>query len=497
MPLLHFSPRLTRRRHILFVSVILLVFIFTRLRLHGSNPEETELVVSNRQPPPPDSACSSDLSYLRRKEYRLTAEIIYQRHCVRALLREGTDRQEVKHVPQSIVQAGDLLQKRTDCDGWRAPVAQDLTCREPLDITVPPAFPAQQYGNFLFGVATTFDRMIKSLPQFAHWLGNSGATLVAVVVDAQKKGRQVDDLVDAYQAHGINIVVEMPWDPSVSVNKQHFTIIQNMVQHLTPQTEWVAIIDDDTFFPSLFTLSSTLKQYDSKASTYLGGMSESHYAIEKHGFQAYGGAGIFLSVPLVKELRPVLNDCLQDKTVKHGDALLNTCILKYTEAEFTVVPGLRQMDLNGDLSGFYESGQLPLSLHHWKSWHHVPVDKMAKTSDFCGGCFLQRWQLGTDTIFTNGYSIALYPKGMAGVTMNEMEGTWDRATKWKWDLGPLRPAFDETQKKNYILLDSEQVGPNLRQLYIHRAGSPGGWWNKNKIIQRDEIIELWWEWLKD
>lgn len=501
-------PRLSSRplrRYLFTVFVFAVLFLLIR-PFYVPSSTGVDPVVPGSHALPPNSACSADLEYLRREQYGLTAEVVYQKRCIRALLNDEVDRYTVENLTEPLVQTGDILQKRGDCRGWTVPTNHNLTCRSHLEVAVPPAFPRQDYGHFLFGVATTFQRLNQSLPQFSHWLSHSGATLVAMMVDAKEMGSKVDDLISKYRAQDINIILESPEDPSVTINKQHFAIILNLKRHITPGTKWVSIIDDDTFFPSLFSLSNTLRQYDPKTPVYLGGMSESVSAVESHGILAYGGAGVFLSVPLITEIYPFIHECLEEnkdkkgeKKVKHGDKVLSNCIRTKTRTDFTVVPGLRQLDLHGDISGFYESGQLPISLHHWKSWHNAPVDKMAKVSDFCGGCFLQRWRLDGDTILTNGFSIAVYQsqKGTEDIPLDRIEGTWDGADNGQWRLGPMRPALDGSQKKSYLLLDSERVGSSLRQLYVHRDEAARGGWNKygrNSNEHRDEIIELWWEW---
>lgn len=449
-------------------------------------------VLPDGQQPIPNPSCFADLDYLRRQEYDFTPEIIYQRRVMKATLDDSVDRYEVDNVTQPLVRQGDRLWQSNDCAGW---VGQDVSTTKPFEITVPPAFPDRRYPHLLFGVATTYERLVSSKPQFAHWLSRSGSTLVAVVIDAKEAGNKVDDLAIEYRNMGINLVIEHPWNPSVGANEQHFTIVRDLLRHVTPYTEWVAIIDDDTFFPSLYSLSQALNQYDPKLPAYLGGLSESFFAVEHHGVMAYGGAGVFLSVPLIAELDPAIDDCLNEGDVPQGDGLLRRCIYTRTKAKFTMVPGLQQIDLRGDLSGFYESGRLPLSLHHWKSWHDAAVDKMAKVSWFCGGCFLQRWRVGDDTVFTNGYSIAVYENGTAEVPLNEIEGTWDDIGNTEWSLGPLRPAVNTDAKKSYFLVDAEQVGNNLRQIYVHRAREHNHEKKEHtEDCPRDEVIELWWEW---
>jgi hypothetical protein len=152
------------------------------------------------------------------------------------------------------------------------------------------------------------------------------------------------------------------------------------------------------------------------------------------------------------------------------------------------------MDIMGDVAGFYESGRQVLSLHHWKSWHRSPVDKMAAVTKICGGCFLQRFAFQGDkseafTILNNGYSINIYSADLEEpLDLSRTEQTWDGGEDgaYQWSLGPLRPKVDKEKKKSYFL-ETAVVGQHgaLIQVYVHRAKRGHG--------ERDEVIELVWQ----
>lgn len=492
--MLRFSHQALRRYLAIASAVFFLLLLVnltsldkTETNLQDVFPFHLGLAIPGRHPPP---TRLPDLLYLDRKRYDLTAEIVYQKRCIHGLQNEPLERYVVENISQPLLEKGMILQQGKDGVGW---MGQEAHYKD-LEINVPPPFPSRRYPHILFGVATTFDRLNESMAQFSHWLGHSGAPLLAVVVDGKDSDGKFDQMVLQYRNQGIKLIIAQPWLGLAGANEQHFTMIRDLLRHSTPYTEWVAIIDDDTFFPSLYALSRALSQYDPKPPAYLGGLSESFNAVEKHGVMAYGGAGIFLTVPLLVQLDPLIDQCLSDGDVSQGDGLLRRCIYQNTETRFTMVPGLQQVDMMGDLSGFYESGLLPLSLHHWKSWHHVPVEKMAKVSYFCGSCFLQRWRLGSDTVWTNGYSIVVYEGGTEHLSLNEIEGTWDGANDFAWSLGPLRQRVDRGLKKSYLLMDSEQIGNSLRQLYVHRANREPNESGQYASEARDEVIELWWEW---
>lgn len=214
-----------------------------------------------------------------------------------------------------------------------------------------------------------------------------------------------------------------PWNMILGANEQHFIIIRDLVWLSTTETKWIAIIDDDTYFPTLYPLALALDKHDANAPTYLGALSENFDQVKNHGFMAFGGAGAFLSIPLARKLESYVDQCLKEDTLDQGDGLLKNCIYRKTKTKLSIMPGLHQLDMKGDLSGFYESGVFPTSLHHWKSWHDAPVDKMGMIGEMCGGCFLQRFKFGSDTVLTNGYSIASYSNGTASIDLSQTEAT--------------------------------------------------------------------------
>ncbi|KAF5251439.1 hypothetical protein FANTH_3461 [Fusarium anthophilum] len=450
-----------RRRSAALAFIVITVLVLNYAGL-------LSLPFSFEEPPQPDRPnfdlappCAPTLDHLRRSSYGLTRDIIYQKRCIRPVIDKKLDSQVVSQNPDALIKSGQIVQLDQACEGWT-----ESTC-EPVALRVPPPYPQQDYSGFLFGVATNLDRLNESMSQFESWLGNTHAQLLAIITDPgdESKYKQV---TEEFRQRGIELSIKDPWNKAITSNEQHFAIVRDLLAHVTPKTQWTAIVDDDTFFPSLYPMSKILAKYDHKLPAYVGGLSENYDAVKHHGYMAFGGAGIFLSPSLLRELDPHLEECLKVDHVPQGDGLLKQCIYSKTKTKLTVVKGLHQLDMGGDMSGFYESGRLPMTLHHWKSWHQAPVDKMVKISEFCGSCFLQRFAFGSDTVLTNGYSIVQYSAGLESVDLNKMEGSWEGAEGFDWSLSPMRSKMDRRLKKSYHLVDTEMVGKNIRQIYIHR-----------------------------
>jgi hypothetical protein len=380
---------------------------------------------------------------------------------------------------------------------------------ENISLNVPKPYPAKQYPHIIFGVASEYNRLKDTLPATAHWLAGTGARLIAVVVDADITNPKTNltALEEEYAKSNVEAVFIPPSttkyipnhvDENKSTNRpipvehHHFMLIRDLLGYADQKTQWLSILDDDTFFPSLYPVDQELSKYNHTKPFWLGALSEDFGHVRIWGLMAFGGAGVFLSRALAQELEPQLETCIADAIVNTGDGFLRDCIYMKTTTKLTMVPRLFQHDILGDVSGFYESGVSPLSLHHWKSWYQEPVIAQAAIADNCGDCYLQRWRIGNNTLLVNGYSISVYTDGLDGIDFSQYEGTWSFPNhkldghEYDFSFGPLRPRIPPDKKKSYKLTHSSRtVSGALRQFYVFKANATNH--------EMDEVIELKWE----
>lgn len=425
----------------------------------------------------------------------------------------------------------------TTCD--RAlPPCETLVLDVPFPYPIPSSSTKNNYSHLLFGVASSHGRMMNALDGFEHWLGGTEAQLIAIVQD-EDGGVDVDDwpeeeelpsntklgvgktatqlanlatLETAYHARGIRLRALPPQHRLArTVVQNHFAVLMTLLEAATPDTntKWLSIVDDDTFFPSLYRLDQTLQSYDHTRPAWLGALSEDADALALWGRMAYGGAGVFVSVPLAETIVPYIGECLRQgrkaalaqkesgtapptgaDSNTTGDGLLRDCIARHAPAvSLTLVPGLHQHDLYGDIAGFYEAGLSPLSVHHWRSWYKAPLPAMAAINRVCGECFLGRWVWRDgkgEQLFVNGFSVTQYRTGLHP-DFRRMEQTWSHAgDEFVAGLGPLRPALDDTKDKKSFRLKETIVDENgLRQVYVYK-----GTFGTDEL---DEVFELLWE----
>lgn len=407
----------------------------------------------------------------------------------------------------------------TKIDGPLVPVTQlidmmaepevDLKhCMEPLFLDVPiyPKTPPDA-SHMIFGMATLLDRLELSIIDLQRWLAHTNAELIIIAMgpdETDPDPGQMAEMQSRMRSLGLKVTIVTRFGEEDSMPERYFSLIKLMYESRNEGTKWMAVIDDDTFVPSMHSLIEMLERYDADERYYIGAMSEEWWAVVRYGFMAFGGAGVFLSTPLAAVLDTHYDECRQRSRAGAGDMRIRECIVWHTDTKLTHVPGLHQIDMHGDRSGFFESGRLQLSLHHWKEgwWDEqgygtwFPMAAMHLVADVCGDCFLQRWQFDGDMVLSNGYSIAEYPTGAwknleKKDQLGRPEYTWldggvvEGSNNAGWDhyMGPLRPMLKlEEEKIQYRFLDAVAVDGGVRQFYVH-LGLDGDF---------DTLLELFW-----
>ena len=511
-----------RKSYFLSVAVLLAILLFFSMRLqHASvrplsteaqrNPSKAQDHPPKAQehlPKPQDSYSSSEADpvvnpacpelRLENPDIKLSRKINYVRRCIKPKYDDGVaryDRGDGRFIDKIVNVRGPLMTEKTPVNLEECDFAEFTSCDDIIELPVQRPYPEREFGEFVFGVATTYERLEKSIPQFKHWLGDSGAPLIALVIDKedeiQSNTLDFPRLARKYADAGMTVKIARPHGMDHSVEKSHMMVIRDMLAHIDAEgnasgTLWLGVIDDDTFFPSLYALSEALSHYDHTVPAYLGAVSE-HLELSTIGGPgaAYGGAGIFLSVPLAREIAPHLDSCLSGRG---GDMQIMDCIYDHSHARLLPVVGLQQTDMAGDMSGFFESGWRYLSLHHWKSWFHEPVEKQAAVVNICGDCYLQRFSFEDNAVLTNGYSISVYPHGYPDFT--RIEGTWQHALSdnrlFQWSMGPLRPPISKEDKLSYKLVEAFTTEDGMfRQIFVRKGDQ-----ERNEI---DEVVDLLWK----
>ncbi|KAJ5539356.1 hypothetical protein N7513_007688 [Penicillium frequentans] len=453
-----------------FVIIILAVTLFAVMLWPSSGGHNSPLHAQSNITISSRVKCDPDVNMLRKMDIAKLAKYTRREILVDFSEEDLPMLPMTQHVNQPVFAQKDEIEGPLD----RCSVATPLTIRVPKPPKVPDA------SHIDFGVATTVSRLNESLDQFVHWAGYT-RTRIFALIEPDESGVGVQSVRAKADALGVNLHITEADDDYLH---RYFALIPLLENNLRESTQWSIIIDDDTFFPSMPALVDALAAYDHTKPMYIGGVSEGVPQIAVFGLIAFGGAGVILSRPLLSDLTTVYDEC--ERMTFTGDRRIANCIYQYTTTRMTVDHRFHQLDLMRDASGFFESGrELPLSVHHWKSWFQADIPKLSVISELCGPtCLLRRYIFSDGWMLTNGYSVVKYgwtpgPKDLS------MEMTWEphngaNVESYLHELGPLRPK--DYEKVSYLLADSvvEEDG-SVRQWYVMRDPDTG-----------DEVLELSW-----
>ncbi|KAJ5085129.1 hypothetical protein N7532_009900 [Penicillium argentinense] len=361
------------------------------------------------------------------------------------------------------------------------------TCK-PIVLEAPPVETVDA-SHVYVGFATTIERLHDDLPAFAHWAANTKLHMFGLleeivieedlgdgngtqtrVIDRTPEIREMEQ-----RAKDLGIRMTLLTSPAEYTDR-YFALTKVMWENrdLDTKTDWAVVIDDDTFFPSMGNIIHHLKAYDPSEKWYIGAPTESFEQLKGNMWMAFGGAGIFMSMPLIGEMMESYDSC--DEWKGPGDQKIAQCVYWHTKTKLTWEKGLFQLDIHRDPSGFFESGRpLPLSVHHWKSNFHVDMVALSKVAAICGdNCLLNRWRVGDsrEWFFTNGFSLVKYSYPLDDEDMKRMEFTWEEdywspMDDYSYSLAPLRDM--DWEKLSFQLRDAvvEDDGRRVRQIYVH------------------------------
>jgi hypothetical protein len=371
-------------------------------------------------------------------------------------------------------------------------------------------------SDMIFGVSTTYGRFTgehtSPIKEWERWLTDghgrsNGAGLILALFKCSQA--ELDHASEKLRAVGINATV-LASNISLDMPGRYVDLVSMLYNHHSrDEKKYFTLVDDDTFFPYLGELMETLARFDPKKPFYIGTFTErTDWMIGNKAPFAYGGGGIFLTAPVAKQISEL--PCLERDEEglykiggDQGDRLLYNCLHEFTDVTLTYLPNLHQEDQFGDASGFYESGQQPLSLHHYKSWHELHPDRMHIVADACGeDCVLQRFQFNDDFIISNGYSISEYPEGIDFDPL-QVEGTFNYGDDtdpefgevvFSYSFGQLRKSLNKTGKKRqWALLSARKEGDGrVKQIYLKRRGDDRWRREGEDGPERDSIVVLTW-----
>jgi Protein of unknown function, DUF604 len=348
--------------------------------------------------------------------------------------------------------------------------------------------------KILFGAATTVERLDNAFHRLVYFAGGTKASMIALVPPADN----LEEKQTYFRTRGLDIVL-IPSELDFTL--RHFSLVRAFNLHVSKSrsaTEWMIIVDDDTFFPSLSLVSERLSTMSSSKPYWIGAVSEASWQVRNFGRIGFGGAGIVLSRNLVETLDKFYDECTGEELGQldmPGDQRLGKCIKKaIPKLKLTVWNELHQWDMKPEPHGLFEAGKPIWSFHHFRGgrWGNADMIAVSTVATVAGDkSLLRRWAFNSTGsgqqedrdfwILTNGYSIVHYHvrAGAPDINFEHTEHTWaDAAEGYEESLGPLRPVEEEgVTKKRWLLRDAVKVGANVHQFYWYESAT------ENSVIE--------------
>ncbi|CAF1088118.1 unnamed protein product [Rotaria sordida] len=297
-----------------------------------------------------------------------------------------------------------------------------------------------------FALTTNTQRILKTIHYLKFWAKLS--SIKCLIVFEQKDFLTTANITEYLVNEGISCKVQTS---NVTRYEERYLELFHMawnnqeikedIHTGIKKVEWFAVGDDDTIW-FVNNLLHTLQQYNSSNFMYIGDISNKKSQVIRHGaYYAYGGGGILLSRPLAVLFAQHIQECKQFLNLYGGDEMIGKCITEILQVNLTRNNNFHQMDSNGDMTGYLESGINGLvSLHHmfsmWKPFPNEHTNKINETINLIQLAyttfdenFLKRfarvnYKTNQTLLLTMGYSFSLFNRILSRTDLTQVENTW-------------------------------------------------------------------------
>ncbi|GAA5968475.1 hypothetical protein JCM8115_006402 [Rhodotorula mucilaginosa] len=363
-----------------------------------------------------------------------------------------------------------------------------------------PASAQWKDSKVMFGMSTVPDRVLWNLPVWSHWLPKSPQPpldfrdksimdqlpLVLVLMPTPNPTEEARSREAVDEANSLGMHVKMRAREADRFETRYFALVEEMWIEAKRReeadgvrTDWFIFADDDTFYPDFDSLARLLASHDPDEDWLIGALSESTKQVAQWGHIAYGGAGIILSRAVMDKMNAAgfWRTCLQKYgSAFGGDAMLTHCaadaMARDVKDALTLEETTHQLDIRGDGTGFFQSGFLFTSIHHWGSWFTLfppwhesgagdlrnGVGLVGKAAKAVGGDNWGRRYLfeAGRVVVALGYSVTVEAKALKEEDAAKSEHTW-----WEFEtFHPIRPSHEEAKdKRTYYITAVRQVDP--------------------------------------
>ncbi|KAJ3473785.1 hypothetical protein NLG97_g10134 [Lecanicillium saksenae] len=271
--------------------------------------------------------CGASADHLSeiKSRYNLDDRFQYMKRYVRFTRTKGLERKSMTKLDQNLL-PHEFQFKAVDV---RHNKAMEDECMAPLEVPVPKSGLPRTVNasDFIFGVSTTYNRFMSTetspINEWTFWLtdGNgqsNGGKLVLMLLDATDE--QLQEVANILGDVNIDADIYHS-DSRLEMAVRYLTLVPTLYTHPEARhKKWLVTCDDDTFFPSMHGLINKMSSMNHRREMYVGTLSEDVGAIERHGSQAFGGGGVFLSLPLAKRITELYSSCTSNQKIKESDS---------------------------------------------------------------------------------------------------------------------------------------------------------------------------------
>ncbi|KAI0132122.1 hypothetical protein BJ170DRAFT_232174 [Xylariales sp. AK1849] len=517
-----------RSLHVVFASILIFCVLLSTIRLcrrqqppppsiydyTDGKTAGTYLNDTSKEPQSPEAVYLTGLAH----QYGLTKEVPWFSRRLRPTYK-SVPRSSMTQTPIKFM-THDFKRVRTEEEGL------ELHAEKSIQIAMSQsAMPDQlDASSLIFGISTSYNRIIYSnlslVNDWARWLTDgkgrsNGASLVLTLHLASNA--EVSYVNTKLRELGIDAVV-LSADDNLDMSSRYIELI-HMLSHRHDELSregqeksFLALVEDDVFFPSLGKLLGKLSNFDAKQKFYVGMPSErSDWTVENNVTMTYGGGAVFFTVPMADSLSQL--PCLKKDAQGEGDnsrgdaywdELLYSCVSKHTDDSLYILPSfyVPEDDYYGLRTG-YEGGVQPLTLHHYKHRHRFEPWKAHAVTSLCGeGCFLQRFWFKDGWILVNGHTISHYPDGVDVLPFKKSSLLVTQQNREEKEIKTAkRLVIDEVEgrserkvvswtgvKQTWRFLDAT-IADNgeVWQAYIKRRGSPVSYGDEDDRLPGDTV----------
>ena len=159
-----------------------------------------------------------------------------------------------------------------------------------------PVTPKPNASHILLGSASNLERLEISIPYFQRWLAYTSIRLIVVVTgpdDSTPDPKIMQVLEGRMRDLGMEVTLVKPLSKKDSFIQRYFSLVKILHEHKNEDTQWLGLVDDDTFFVSMTRMVERLATFDHTQEFCLGNVSEEWWTVVAYGLIAMGKCSAF------------------------------------------------------------------------------------------------------------------------------------------------------------------------------------------------------------